>query len=160
MRPIVECGANDERANATRAQPHAATRRLARHERPLPQSEQSPLRHPRRRGIGVDPLWQRSFTIFHVWALVSGYQPGLALVRVDKSKGFTPGNCRWSHTWIRCHDARPVVRSDGHRFESLSEAVRQTPRAHAYGIHRVSKGLQKTCGGFGWKFDQPEGGAS
>ena len=38
------------------------------------------------------------------------------------------------------------------QLDSLSEAVRETPRAHAWGIHRVTKGLQKTCGGYGWRF--------
>ena len=96
------------------------------------------------RGIGMVPLWRRSFPIFRIWALANGYAPGLALTRINKKKGFTPGNCRWSKTWIGCHYARPVTRSDGRHFESISEAVRETPRCHAYGIHLVTRGLQKT----------------
>ena len=48
----------------------------------------------------------------------------------------------------------PVLRSDGRWFDSLSEAVRETPRSNAYGIGLVCKGdkRQKTCGGFLWRY--------
>ena len=86
-------------------------------------------------------------------------KPGEKPNRIDKTDGYMPANCRWSQSYARCHDTRPVTRSDGRHFESLSEAVRETPRSHAYGIHLVTRGLQKTCGGFGWRFDPPEGTA-
>ena len=92
----------------------------------------------------------------------NGFKPGLAINRIDKRKGFTPDNCRCSKTWSRSHFNKPVVRSDGRRFESLSEAVRETPRSNAYGIGLVCKGdkRQKTCGGFTWRYDRPGGPAS
>ena len=104
------------------------------------------------RGIRMDPLWRRSFLVFRAWSAAHGYKPGLSLNRIDKRKGYTPDNCRWSKIYSRSHDCRPVTRADGRSFDSLSEAVRETPRAHAWGIHRVTKGLQKTCGGYGWRF--------
>ena len=112
------------------------------------------------RAIGMYPAWADDFRVFRAWALAHGYAPGLALNRIDKSKGYTPENCRWSESYSRSHDTRPVTRSDGRHFESLSEAVRETPRAHAYGIHLVCRGTQKTCGGYTWRFDPPEGEAS
>ena len=111
------------------------------------------------RGIWMHPPWLNDFRVFRAWALANGFKPGLAINRIDKRKGFTPDNCRWSESYSRSHDVKPVVRSDGRRFESLSEAVRETQGTNAYGIGLVCKGdrRQKTCGGFTWRYDLPEG---
>ena len=92
---------------------------------------QSALRHAWRPRHRMDPLWRRSFLVFRAWSAAHGYEPGLALNRIDKRKGYTPETAAGRRLYSRSHDTRPVTRSDGRRFESLSEAVRETPRAHA-----------------------------
>lgn len=47
------------------------------------------------RGIRVCRAWS-SLDAFHDWALESGYEPGLALTRLDLSKDFSPANCYWA----------------------------------------------------------------
>ncbi|MEW6745538.1 MAG: hypothetical protein AB1486_22525 [Planctomycetota bacterium] len=46
------------------------------------------------RGIKVCAQWQ-SFPPFYEWAIAAGYQPGLRLARIRRSRDYTPGNCRW-----------------------------------------------------------------
>ena len=48
--------------------------------------------------------------------------------------------------------SKAVIRSDGRRFYSMSEAERKTPRSDAQGIALVCRGRRKTCGGHGWRF--------
>ncbi len=46
------------------------------------------------KGIRVHPSWSE-FRAFHEWALKSGYRTGLTLTRLDRTKDYTPKNCRW-----------------------------------------------------------------
>ena len=48
------------------------------------------------RGVRVCNTWQRSYRAFEQWALTNGYQSGLQLDRKENSKGYNPGNCKWS----------------------------------------------------------------
>ena len=52
--------------------------------------------HYHKRGIGVCPEWDNSFTAFRDWAIGSGYEPDLQLDRVDNDAGYSPVNCRWA----------------------------------------------------------------
>jgi hypothetical protein len=53
---------------------------------------------------------------------------------------------------------RPVIRSDGRRFGSLTEAVRNTPGSHKSGIIHACRGKIAISAGFGWKYDDGEEG--
>src|SRR5262249_46401742 len=46
------------------------------------------------RGIRVCTEWE-DFSVFHAWALRSGYRPGLCLARTDRDKNYGPSNCEW-----------------------------------------------------------------
>lgn len=56
--------------------------------------------HPQYRDYGAKGLrfaraWD-DFDTFYDWAMAAGYAPGLHLVRINRSRNFTPGNCRWA----------------------------------------------------------------
>lgn len=46
------------------------------------------------RGIKVCDEW-RSWPVFRVWALRTGWKPGLTIHRMDPDDGYKPGNCEW-----------------------------------------------------------------
>jgi hypothetical protein len=47
------------------------------------------------KGIGVCQEWDKSFLLFEEWALANGYQPGLAIDRIDSRRNYEPENCEW-----------------------------------------------------------------
>jgi len=52
-------------------------------------------RHYGAKGATVCRQWDESFDTFHDWAVSNGYSSGLRLSRKSRSRGFSPGNCRW-----------------------------------------------------------------
>jgi hypothetical protein len=46
-------------------------------------------------GISVCEEW-RNFKCFMEWALVNGYKDDLSIDRIDRTKGYSIDNCRWS----------------------------------------------------------------
>lgn len=48
------------------------------------------------RGVSVCAEWRDSFEEFFLWAIRTGWQPGLELDRVDNDGNYEPGNCRWA----------------------------------------------------------------
>lgn len=52
------------------------------------------LRKYAERGIRVCEAW-RHFRAFEEWAIANGWRKGLTIDRIDGSKGYEPGNCRF-----------------------------------------------------------------
>lgn len=46
------------------------------------------------RGIQLDPTWEE-FTVFHAWALSSGWSEGLTIERENVDGDYCPSNCTW-----------------------------------------------------------------
>ena len=53
-------------------------------------------------GISVCEEWKGSFEVFQEWALLSGYKDELTIDRIDGTKGYFPGNCRWATYTEQC----------------------------------------------------------
>ena len=101
-------------------------------------------------GIGMWPAWQ-ALDGFAAWAAENGAAIGLTLERIDEERDYEPSNCQWAKS--RPPLSRAVIRSDGRRFETMSEAARETPGCNSYRISLVCRGAKKSCGGFGWRFE-------
>lgn len=46
-----------------------------------------------KRGIGVESVWENDFSAFLDWMDSHGFEPGMKIVRLDKSKPYGPDNC-------------------------------------------------------------------
>lgn len=57
-------------------------------------ANETAVRHYRDKGIRVCSAWLE-FPRFAAWAMEHGYKEGLTIDRLDTSKGYEPGNCRW-----------------------------------------------------------------
>jgi hypothetical protein len=107
------------------------------------------------RGITVCPEWLTSYEAFRDWALANGYHANLSLDRIDNNGNYEPANCRWTTQRVQASNSRrprAVIRSDGHRFSSIADATRATPRSMSSHISAVCRGVQKTHAGYVWSY--------
>ena len=70
------------------------------------------------RGISVCREWQDCFPQFESWCLDHGWKDGMCVVRIDKTKDFSPENCTVSSRQV-ANVLRRFVRNVS--FESLDE---------------------------------------
>ena len=78
------------------------------------------------RGIGVCRRWRDDFSWFEVWALTSGYAPGLTIDRTENNGHYCPENCRW---------VSRAVNSRKNRGNKLSmDMVAYIRRMRAHGV--------------------------
>ena len=110
-------------------------------------------------GITVCKAWG-DYRAFKKWALANGYTDELNLDRIDRRRDFSPLNCHWvaGPAWRYNANRRPVIRSDGKVYTSITEAARDVG-VTAPAIHRALSGRAGTAGGgFGWEYgDGPNG---
>ena len=60
------------------------------------------------RGIRVCEEWL-DFAVFHAWAMVNGYEPGLEIDRVDSNGNYEPSNCRFQTRMQQMQNTRNTV---------------------------------------------------
>lgn len=76
------------------------------------------------RGIMVCDRWRSNFAAF---LADMGQRPlGTTLDRIENSRGYEPGNCRWATRKEQNQNSRnvlAVIRSDGVRYPSITEAM-------------------------------------
>lgn len=48
------------------------------------------------RGIDVCDQWKNDYGVFKQWAIMSGYEEGLSIDRIDNDVGYNESNCRWA----------------------------------------------------------------
>jgi hypothetical protein len=61
-----------------------------------------------KRGITYDPSWE-IFENFELWALASGYMPGLSIERIDVNGNYCPDNCTWIPRINQARNRRDTV---------------------------------------------------
>jgi len=105
-------------------------------------------------GITVCERW-RDFVNF---LADMGERPSLfhSIDRIDGSKGYEPGNCRWATQLEQARNSRkvkPVVRSDGKRYDAVIDAARDLGIDFA-GIVKTCRHQRKSAGGYGWSYQE------
>lgn len=61
-------------------------------------------------GITVCDEWKDNFINFRDWSYENGYKEGMSLDRIDNSKGYFPGNCRWVTWKDQCNNRRSNIK--------------------------------------------------
>lgn len=83
------------------------------------------VKHPHHKyyaDVKICPEWLNDSKAFYKWALANGYQDHLTLDRIDGTKGYEAGNCRWADAKTQCRNkANNVVRLE------IARAIQQEP---------------------------------
>lgn len=81
------------------------------------------------KGIIMADAWANSFELF--FAEMGERPPGMTIDRIDNSKGYEPGNCRWA-TW----EEQQNNRTNNRKFEMDGKSQTVDRWARELGIHR------------------------
>jgi hypothetical protein len=111
-------------------------------------------KYPRYGGRGIDICddWFHSFEAF-LAEVGRRPAPHLTIGRIDNERGYEPGNVEWQTRGEQARTSyRPVIRSDGARFNSITAAAEAIGRRHET-IWGALNGKWPTAYGYGWKYD-------
>lgn len=92
------------------------------------------------RGIDVCDEW-KDREAFVAWAVSSGYADDLTLDRIDNSKGYGPGNCRWATRKQQANNRRSCERVQYHgRSITISELAELAGIPYSTALVRHQRG--------------------
>lgn len=105
------------------------------------------------RGICICPEWHQ-FEPFRDWARANGYADHLSIDRIDNDGDYAPGNCRWTTEGQQGRNQpqnRAVVRSDGRRFNYVTDAAQESGTTTS----RIASAIKRggTSAGYGWGYE-------
>jgi len=70
------------------------------------------------KGITVCGTWLNDVAAFNQWAVSSGYQEDLTLDRIERTKGYSPENCRWETKTIQARN-RGINRNNSSGYKGV-----------------------------------------
>jgi hypothetical protein len=105
-------------------------------------------------------------TVCHRWCTFAnfladmGERPSLhhSIDRINGSKGYEPGNCRWATRIEQARNSckvKPVIRSDGKRYDTIIDAASDTCVDYTC-IVKACRGQRKSAGGYNWYYLRTE----
>lgn len=98
------------------------------------------FKHYGGRGITMDPVWAEDFAAF--FSDMGECPDGMTLERIDHSKNYEPGNCRWATQSEQVRNTRRniIVEHDGERMV-LKDYCRRVGVAYNHTLKLMKDGL-------------------
>jgi hypothetical protein len=95
------------------------------------------------KGIQVCGDWKEDFLAFLEWSKKNGYASDLYFSRIDKTKDYTPENCRWTDKYLQI-ETRGMLKSN----TSGTTGVSYSEKRGSYRAYITRKGVRKYLGSF------------